>query len=76
MNSIFGSTNVTEAALMNSTTFPNTTLAQTLANVSNVPNVPNIPNVPNVPNVTNHNRSFCPPPDLNSEFKSYGIYGR
>ena len=63
MNSIFGSTSVTQAALMNSTTFPNTTLAQTLSNVYNVSNVPN-------------NRSFCPPPDLNSEFKSYGIYGR
>lgn len=66
MNSIFGSANVTQAALMSSTTFPNTTLAQTLATVPNVPNVPNNPN----------NRSFCPPPDLNSEFKSYGIYGR
>ena len=66
MNSIFGSTNVTEAALMPTTTFPtmtsmpNITLAQTLGKVSNN---------------NNQSQSFCPSPDLNSEFKSYGIYG-
>ena len=67
MNSLFGSASVTNAALMPSTTFPtmtsipNITLAQTLATVSSS---------------QTHNQSFCPPPDLNSEFRSYGIYGR
>lgn len=64
MNKIFGTASVIQSALMPSSKLPNTTLAQTLATVPNVPNVPN------------NNRSFCPPPDLNSEFKSYGIYGR
>ena len=85
MNSLFGSSSVTEAALIPSTTFPsttfpsttfpsmtsipNTTLAQTLATVSNSNNTDRDRD-------RNRNHSFCPPPDLNSEFKSYGIYGR
>ena len=63
MNSIFGENGVKEAALMPSTTFPstvpNTTLAQGLAK----------------PTESGSEYRFCPTPDLNSEFKSYGIYG-
>lgn len=63
LNSIYGKIGVMEAALMPSTTFPatvpNTTLAQELAK----------------PTETSKGTSFCPTPDLNSEFKSYGIYG-
>ena len=60
MNKLYGYASVTADALISSPRVPNTTLAQTLATVPNVPN----------------NRSFCSPPDLNSEFRSYGIYGR
>ena len=88
MNSIFGSTSVTQAALMPSTTYPSTTypmintipnitLAQTFATVSNNHNNNhNNHNNHNNNNNNNNNHSFCPPPDLNSEFRSYGIYGR
>ena len=85
MNSLFGSSSVTAAALMPTTTMqtvdaiptttfpemsstPNITLAQTLATVANCSNPTNRANPTNP-------SSFCPSPDLNSEFKSYGIYG-
>ena len=65
LNSIFGSEGVKEAALMPSTTFPVTkpdvTMAQGLAKPTE--------------SAKGGSGSFCPTPDLNSEFKSYGIYG-
>ena len=57
LNNVYGDKSVKEAALMPSTTFPNTNpgLAQTLAKPQG--------------------SSFCPAPELNSEFKATGIYG-
>jgi hypothetical protein len=65
LNSVYGENSVKTAALMPSTTFPNstngsmpnTTLAQTLARPSTC------------------NSTFCPAPELNSVFKSTGVYG-
>jgi hypothetical protein len=60
LNSIFGSASVNEAALMPSTTFPNSTPDTTAAQTLLKPPC---------------SSQFCPAPELNSEFKSYGIYG-
>ena len=72
MDSLFGSASVTNAALMPSTTFPSTTFPT----MTSIPNITLAQTLASVSSSQTHNQSFCPPPDLNSEFRSYGIYGR
>lgn len=83
MNSLFGYTNVTEAALMPSatttTTQPNFMPSTTTTTTTTQPNyvMPSTTLAQTLGKVTYNKdtKSFCPSPDLNSEFKSYGIYG-
>ena len=83
MNSLFGSASVTNAALIPSTNYPSTNYpSTTFPTMTSIPNITLAQTLASVSRgesqsqTQTHNQSFCPPPDLNSEFKSYGIYGR